>query len=285
MTIALMEGVERWLNGTPLQSTSGKISPAMIVEGRPLPMTDRKRIAFGSYAMVYDGTNNTIQTSRTVRAIALRESNDAGGYYFMSIETGRRIHANKWVELPTTQREIDDVHNLVNKKNYSRVDDDILDIRYDSPTIENPADLYVTPSLDRIEDEVVHDNMDEKQTRDDVDQKDESVNNEEADNVSESNTLSDIDTESSSVYQEADVLDNIDSETIDSDDSSSSSIFDISSGTTIAPDDSTYVPSVDEASVHKVNASEVNSMDIILSISTMSAKRNYIKKVHLPVLP
>ena len=66
-----MEGVEGWLNGTPLPATSGKISPAMIVEGRSLSMVDRKRIAFGSYAMVYDGTDNTIQTGRTVRAIAL----------------------------------------------------------------------------------------------------------------------------------------------------------------------------------------------------------------------
>ena len=35
--------------------------------------------------------------SRTIPAIALRESNGVGGHYFMSLESGRPIHANKWI--------------------------------------------------------------------------------------------------------------------------------------------------------------------------------------------
>ena len=265
MTIALMEGVERWLNGTPLPSTGGLVSPAMIVEGRPLSMIGTKKISFGSYAMVYDGTDNTINSSRTVRAIALRESNDAGGYYFMSIETGRRIHTNKWVELPTTQREIDDVHSLVNKKIYAESNDDILDIRYDAPAIENPADLYVTPNIDREDGDEDEDDMNEHHNNQDL-KNEVASDEEELDDVGETNTLSDSESESDSVHLEADVLNTSESETTDSEASLSSSTFDISSGTTIAPDDSTYVPSVDEGT-YTINADEVDSMEHSFNIN------------------
>ena len=69
-------------------------------------------IPFGSYTLVYTGTSNTLD-SRSTPCIALRESNNNGGYYFMSLETGRQIHSNKWVEMPTTQAQIDRVHELV----------------------------------------------------------------------------------------------------------------------------------------------------------------------------
>ena len=47
---------------------------------------------FGRYAEVWTGTDNTMK-ERTVPAIVLNRSNDTGGHYFMSLETGRRLHS------------------------------------------------------------------------------------------------------------------------------------------------------------------------------------------------
>ena len=100
MTISLLEGIERWLNSFPSVDTQEpRPSPAMIVEGREHPDGTMKRITFGSCAMVYVGTKNDLST-RTEPCIALRDSNDAGGFYFMSLKTGKRLHANKWTEVP-----------------------------------------------------------------------------------------------------------------------------------------------------------------------------------------
>ena len=163
----------------------------------------------------------------------------------MSLETGRRIHANKWVKLPITEREVDDVHDLTNKRNYEETVDDVLDFQYDQFNITNPADLYVAPNLEAAEIE--------NPICEDGEQEYDEVSNENVEYVSTANTLSESDTETSMIL-EAEVLNSTDSESTDSDDSTlddsgSSILFDISSGTTLEPDDSTYVPSEDR---HKV---------------------------------
>ena len=72
---------------------------------------------------------------RSIPAIALRESNNNGGHYFMSLESGRRIHSNKWVEMPTTQVQIDRVHQIANTGgNYYWLEDLIT---YDDPIDKN----------------------------------------------------------------------------------------------------------------------------------------------------
>ena len=83
----------------------------MVVEGKDYPDGTVKRITFGTRAMVYMGNKNDIST-RTEPCVALRNSNDSGGHYFMSLKTGRRVHANKWTEVPTNQEIIDRVHRL-----------------------------------------------------------------------------------------------------------------------------------------------------------------------------
>ena len=107
-----MEGVERWLNIFPSTNRHDlDWSPAMVVEGRDYPDGTVKRIAFGTCAMVYTGTKNDLST-RTEPCVALRDSNDSGGHYFMLLKTGRRAHANKWTEVPTSQEIIDRIHRL-----------------------------------------------------------------------------------------------------------------------------------------------------------------------------
>ena len=100
MTISLIGSVIYWLNHFPSKNgVSQTLSPANIVIGRPKPSFNHKKITFGSYAMVFTETTNTMKR-RSVPAIALRESNDHGGFFFMSLHTGKRLHAYEWEELP-----------------------------------------------------------------------------------------------------------------------------------------------------------------------------------------
>ena len=112
MIISLLEGVERWTNAFPTNNIDQSlISPTTIIEGKQNPRDDVPRIPFGSYTLVYTGTSNTLD-SRSTPGIPLRESNNNGGHYFMSLESGCRILSNKWVEMPTTQLQINRVHKL-----------------------------------------------------------------------------------------------------------------------------------------------------------------------------
>ena len=104
MIISLIESVERLLNMFTENNTDH--SPMTIVEGKSIPRGDINRIPYGAYAEVYVGTKNTLD-SRTVPGIALRESNGVGGHYFMSLESGRRLHSNKWVRMDISQDIID----------------------------------------------------------------------------------------------------------------------------------------------------------------------------------
>ena len=78
-----MENVIYWMNPFPLPTgASQDISPVAIILGRGCPDFSKKHIAFGSFAMVYNGTSNNME-SRTVPAIALKPSNQHGGEFFM----------------------------------------------------------------------------------------------------------------------------------------------------------------------------------------------------------
>ena len=59
------------------------------------------------------GTGNTIDP-RATPSIALRESNDSNGFFFMSLEISKRLHCNKWTQLVITEDIIEAVHDLCN---------------------------------------------------------------------------------------------------------------------------------------------------------------------------
>jgi hypothetical protein len=109
MVIAMVECATLWLNAFPSSNgVSDTMSPSTIVQGKPNPDMNPKRIVHGSYAMVYIGTKNNM-TCRSMPAIALNPSNMHGGHYFMSLYSGKRLHSYKWDELPID----DDVINRV----------------------------------------------------------------------------------------------------------------------------------------------------------------------------
>ena len=95
MVRSLIEAITEVLNDFPSKNgILDTLSPVTIVEGKPKFDFGRAMIPFGSYALVYEGTTNTMKP-RFVPAIALRRSNNAGGHYFMSLCSVRRIHGCK----------------------------------------------------------------------------------------------------------------------------------------------------------------------------------------------
>ena len=90
---------------------SPTLSPEEIVEGKRKLDGNRRRINFGQYAEVYDGTTNTA-ANRSIGGIAMYATNARDGFAFMCIETGRCRHSNNWIEKPITEDVIAKVENL-----------------------------------------------------------------------------------------------------------------------------------------------------------------------------
>ena len=79
------------LNDFPLKNSIFRdISQAAIVLGRQKLNCSYRKLSFDAYCEVYVGTTND-GTPRSVSSIALRPSNERGGYYFMSLDTDRVI--------------------------------------------------------------------------------------------------------------------------------------------------------------------------------------------------
>ena len=100
---------------------------------------------FVEYVQMHKEHNNDM-TSRTLGAIATRPSNDAGSYYFISLQTGHRINRRSWTSLPMLEAVVSQVHRLMRRAKAAKKltstnnDNEDLDI------------LYI--DLDRDEDDV-----------------------------------------------------------------------------------------------------------------------------------
>ena len=116
MTRDLIEHVRCWINAFPINAgITVNYSTSNIIDGTQNPDCNRKRIVYGAYAQVYNGTTNNMQ-SRTTPAVALYESNGFDGQYFMSIDTGCRIHSKKWTQLPVDDTVIFKIKKIGIKK-------------------------------------------------------------------------------------------------------------------------------------------------------------------------
>ena len=112
------------LNDFPAKNGISKtISPAGIILGRGKKDGNHLTGTFGRYYEVYCGTDNT-NKERRVSAICLRPSNNQGGYYFMSLNSGRKIHGFKFTELAMPQQVIDRVHELAQNEGAEELDED-----------------------------------------------------------------------------------------------------------------------------------------------------------------
>lgn len=112
MTEHLVKYVTQWLNTFPSETSVCKyMSPAAIIEGKHKPDMSKEWLPFGAFAVVYTSTSNNMK-SRGVDAISLSEVGLSGGQYFMSLETGAKIHGYEWENLPISDTVIERVHEL-----------------------------------------------------------------------------------------------------------------------------------------------------------------------------
>ena len=108
----LLERIAMNLNAFPTETgISSDLKPAAIVLQQPNMDYNNIALAYGAYCQAYTKTDSSMR-QRSIGAIALRPSNERGGFYFMSLNTGRLIHAFIWEELPIDDHVINRVVDL-----------------------------------------------------------------------------------------------------------------------------------------------------------------------------
>jgi hypothetical protein len=90
-------------------------SPRRIMTGQYGDYDLHCQLQFGEYVQAHESHGNSMM-SRTTGAIALRlTGNIQGGYYFMSLTTGKRLNRSAWTPLPMPGEVIDRVHMLARR--------------------------------------------------------------------------------------------------------------------------------------------------------------------------
>jgi hypothetical protein len=129
--------------------------PANIVTGAPKPDYKTLTLEFGTYVQVYDGTSSDTK-SHTLGAIATNPmGNSSGDHFFMSLETGLRIHRRSWTVLPISDATISRVETLAAHEGMPPVDHDVSINQYDPDEIidESAYDRnYLPPDSDPLND-------------------------------------------------------------------------------------------------------------------------------------
>jgi hypothetical protein len=103
MMRAAIENANKTLNQFPAKNgVSDTLSPLTIMTRRPTPDYNGTKIEFGACAQVFEGNNPTHNPrARTTGAIALTPTgNGQGGYFFLSLATGRKLSRQQWDALP-----------------------------------------------------------------------------------------------------------------------------------------------------------------------------------------
>ena len=113
MIRGLAKKVKSMLNKFPARNggVSKTISPEEIIEGKRKMDGNRKRINFGQFAEIHDGTTNKAD-ARSVGGIAMYATNDREGFAFMCLDTGKSRHSNNWTIKPITEDIITRVENI-----------------------------------------------------------------------------------------------------------------------------------------------------------------------------
>ena len=105
MVIEMVYASVFWLNIFPAaDGISTTISPRTLIAGLKLGYVKHCCLEFGTYVQVHEEHSNSM-TTRTTGAIALRPTGNAqGGYYFLSLTTGRRLNRYCWTSVPMPER-------------------------------------------------------------------------------------------------------------------------------------------------------------------------------------
>ena len=106
-----------WLNSLQPQSNFGnELSPRTIVTGQTLDFKRHCRFQFSEYVQTHEQHNNSMM-SRTMGALALRPTGNAqGGFYFLSLSTGRVLNQLQATGLPMPDNVVDQVHRMARQQ-------------------------------------------------------------------------------------------------------------------------------------------------------------------------
>ena len=125
-----------WRNMCALKdSVSETQSPSEIVLNRKLNYNAHCKVKFGEYVQTHKEHNN-VMASRTLAGIATRPSNDAGSYYFISLQPGHSINRRSWTYLQMPQAVVSQVHRLARsakiakKRTFTNSDNEDLNVLY-----------------------------------------------------------------------------------------------------------------------------------------------------------
>lgn len=81
-----------WVNQFSMKiGISQDLSPSNIVERAPHPDFNKDCMPFGSFSVTHTQMKNKMNETSEPE-IALRELNESGSHYFMSLKTGKRIN-------------------------------------------------------------------------------------------------------------------------------------------------------------------------------------------------
>ena len=117
-----------------LNGISQTMSPLTILTGLPNTTYDSFKLEFGQYVQVHNHPNKTNNMkAQTTPAVALKPSSSENGWYFMSLETGKRILRYKWTILPISTNIIEQMHELADKYK-------LKNKKTNSPMSKNPND-------------------------------------------------------------------------------------------------------------------------------------------------
>jgi hypothetical protein len=90
-------------------------SPSELILNQKLDFNVHCKVEYGEYVQTHEEHDNSMAT-RTIGAIATRPTgNSQGGYYFIRLDTGRRINRRDWTALPMPQEVVDQVHRLARR--------------------------------------------------------------------------------------------------------------------------------------------------------------------------
>ena len=95
------------------------LSPEAIVTGLTIDYNKHYKLEFGAYVQTHEeNAPRNSMTARSLGAIALGSSlGQSSGYYFMNLNTGKRIHRRSGTELPMPNEVIKRVEFLGRKDN------------------------------------------------------------------------------------------------------------------------------------------------------------------------
>ena len=105
-----------WLNAFhPAEDLLDNMSPRTIITGRTIDFLKHCKHEFGDYVQTHESTDNTM-APRTIAALALRPTgNKQGGWFYLSLSTGRKINRLHATVLPMPDHVIDRVHRMARR--------------------------------------------------------------------------------------------------------------------------------------------------------------------------